>query len=273
MTRLSPLPHVRRRDRRAARARAASRSPRIRSKQDGQHQARPAPVRRPPAAASSSRSPSSPASASTAACSPTSPGSRPSTRSSSPTATRWTTSTPPTASTRSASPPTSSPTGRRRHLERHRPARRLGRAQAERAARAVPLGRLRRRRRPRPRQPPAPLLEPLRHEGRASRRTTVDTIFCPTARHADDSDAPGRAADRRDHSPTATSTPTTLPRRPAAATAVVVVSGGDEHPRRRRPQRRPRRQRLRRHRGPHLAGPAGHRDRRRRLPQPVVRAP
>ena len=61
----------------------------------------------------------------------------------------------------------------RRQLAEDHPARELGRAQAEPAARAVSLGRLQRRPRARPRPPPAPLLQPLPHQvqrPRADRR-------------------------------------------------------------------------------------------------------
>ena len=55
-----------------------------------------------------------------------------------------------------------------RYLEGDLEACQAGRTAAERSDRAVPLGRLQRRRRPRPRQPPPPLLEPLRHPSGAS---------------------------------------------------------------------------------------------------------
>ena len=84
-----------------------------------------------------------------------------------------------TASTRSGSRSTSSPTRPRAGAGPTSPARPLGRAAPEPSAGAVPLGRLRRRREPRPRQPPAPLVEPLRDAGRAARRKIVDTIRCP----------------------------------------------------------------------------------------------
>ena len=116
--------------------------------------------------------------------------------------------------------------GRRRHLERHRPPRPLGRAAPEPPAHAVSLGRLRRRRQPRPRPPPAPLLEPLGDQARAARRASLHGALPGRATSAADGrGARGRSAHRRYRGPQ---------RRRLAEAAARAAGGRDRRRRRQR---------------------------------------